>query len=95
MGTKKADRKVYYIKKLSPKFIASLCQREVWREYKYRCPMGIKKESQTTLFFVPRTRLELARANAHYPLKVACLPISPPGPLHSWRMMLRRKGVQI
>ena len=31
---------------------------------------------------MPRTRLELARANAHYPLKVACLPISPPGPLY-------------
>ncbi len=28
---------------------------------------------------VPRTRVELARACAHYPLKVACLPISPPG----------------
>ena len=31
------------------------------------------------LFSVPRTRLELARTNVHYPLKVACLPISPPG----------------
>ena len=30
-------------------------------------------------FLVPRTRLELARLNRHYPLKVACLPISPPG----------------
>ena len=38
-------------------------------------------------FSVPRTRLELARANAHYPLKVACLPISPPG--------LRGLGVQM
>ena len=28
---------------------------------------------------VPRTRLELTRACAHHPLKVACLPISPPG----------------
>jgi hypothetical protein len=28
---------------------------------------------------VPRTRVELAQAYAHYPLKVACLPISPPG----------------
>ncbi len=28
---------------------------------------------------VPRTRLELARPCGHYPLKVACLPISPPG----------------
>ena len=31
------------------------------------------------LLSVPRTRLELARTNVHYPLKVACLPISPPG----------------
>ena len=38
-----------------------------------------KKRSNDLFFFVPRTRLELARANAHYPLKVACLPISPPG----------------
>ena len=30
-------------------------------------------------FRVPRTRLELARLNRHYPLKVACLPIPPPG----------------
>ncbi len=28
---------------------------------------------------VPKTRVELARANAHHPLKVACLPIPPPG----------------
>ena len=28
-------------------------------------------------FVVPRTRLELTRANAHHPLKVACLPIPP------------------
>ena len=28
---------------------------------------------------VPRTRVELACRNRHYPLKVACLPISPPG----------------
>ena len=41
-----------------------------------------KKRGILLAFFVPRTRLELARANAHYPLKVACLPISPPGPLH-------------
>ena len=35
-----------------------------------------------SLFFsrlVPRTRLELARRYRHYPLKVACIPISPPG----------------
>ena len=31
------------------------------------------------LFMVPRTRLELAHRNRHYPLKVACLPIPPPG----------------
>ena len=30
-------------------------------------------------FVVPRTRLELTRANAHHPLKVARLPIPPPG----------------
>lgn len=28
---------------------------------------------------VSEMRFELTRANAHYPLKVACLPISPPG----------------
>ena len=28
---------------------------------------------------MPRTRVELACRNRHYPLKVACLPISPPG----------------
>ena len=33
------------------------------------------------VFFVPRTRLELAHRNRHHPLKVACLPISPSGPL--------------
>ena len=54
-----------------------------WRECKYSCRKAQKKRSSNELlFFVPRTRLELARANAHYPLKVACLPISPPGPLH-------------
>ena len=31
------------------------------------------------IFAVPRTRLELTRSNLHYPLKVACLPIPPPG----------------
>lgn len=29
--------------------------------------------------YVRRMRLELTRRNRHYPLKVACLPISPPG----------------
>ena len=28
---------------------------------------------------VSEMRFELTRANAHYPLKVACLPIPPPG----------------
>ena len=31
------------------------------------------------LVIVPRTRVELACRNRHHPLKVACLPISPPG----------------
>ena len=30
-------------------------------------------------YTVPRTRVELARESSHYPLKVACLPIPPPG----------------
>ncbi len=30
---------------------------------------------------VPRTRLELAHPFEYHPLKVACLPISPPGPI--------------
>lgn len=37
-------------------------------------------EISLSRFLVPRTRLELTRANAHHPLKVACLPIPPPGP---------------
>ena len=32
----------------------------------------------TFLFFVRRMRLELTRSCDHYPLKVACIPISPP-----------------
>jgi hypothetical protein len=35
-----------------------------------------------TLFSVPRTGLEPARPCEHQPLKLACLPISPPGPLN-------------
>jgi hypothetical protein len=31
------------------------------------------------LFFVPRTRFELARRFQHHHLKVACLPVSTPG----------------
>ena len=36
------------------------------------------------LSFVRRMRLELTQPNGHYPLKVACLPISPPR-LKSWK----------
>ena len=32
----------------------------------------------TILYYVRRMRLELTQPNGHYPLKVACLPISPP-----------------
>ena len=42
------------------------------RVYQFRHP-GV------WLTLVPRTRLELARLKRHYPLKVACLPIPPPG----------------
>ena len=34
-------------------------------------------------FLVPRTRLELAQPCDHQPLKLACLPISPPGRQYS------------
>ena len=40
-----------------------------------------KKEMQfliASLFLVRRMRLELTRPCDHYPLKVACIPISPP-----------------
>ena len=42
---------------------------------------SLQKTRQQMLpsLLVPRTRLELARLNRHYPLKVACLPIPPPG----------------
>ena len=41
---------------------------------------GNKKEviSEETTSFVRRMRLELTRSCDHYPLKVACIPISPP-----------------
>ena len=41
-----------------------------------------KKEviSEETTSFVRRMRLELTRSCDHYPLKVACIPISPPAP---------------
>ena len=41
--------------------------------------LGGKKKQPTLLFSVPRTRLELAPPYGDYPLKVACLPIPPPG----------------
>ena len=47
--------------------------------------------SALSLVLVPRTRLELARLNRHYPLKVACLPIPPPGQRLS---LFSRKRVQ-
>ena len=50
-----------------------------------------KKRGIFLSFFVPRTRLELARANAHYPLKVACLPISPPGPFYVGEALFAEK----
>ena len=36
--------------------------------------------SKKFTFIVRRMRLELTRRNRHYPLKVACIPISPPAP---------------
>ena len=38
-----------------------------------------KKAAEAADFIVPRTRLELAHPYEHQPLKLACLPISPPG----------------
>ena len=37
------------------KFIASLSQREVWRECKYSCPVGIKKEKSIDFAFLCRS----------------------------------------
>ena len=50
-----------------------------------RCGVGVghswvvklRNDLQKTV--VPRTRFELARDYSHHPLKMACLPISPPG----------------
>ena len=36
--------------------------------------MGYKKRQPLPVVFVRTMRLELIQANAHYPLKVACLP---------------------
>ena len=58
---------------------ADMPQKAVWEpiispslgaEYKKRKPSVI----QITSFSVRMVRLELTQANAHYPLKVACLP---------------------
>ena len=54
--------------------------------------LGIKIKKRDAIFFncisnfVRRMRLELTRPCDHYPLKVACIPISPPaqGLLKSW-----------
>ena len=50
------------------------------RWFSMQCIKNKKTFSKTKgLSNVPKTRVELARANAHHPLKVACLPIPPPG----------------
>ena len=66
-------------------------QREVGGFINIVAQRAQKKERKFLSFFVPRTRLELARANAHYPLKVACLPISPPGPFYMRRSNSAKK----
>ncbi len=43
------------------------------------------------LAVVPRTRLELARRNRHHPLKVARLPIPPPGLNRGAKLFLKKK----
>ena len=52
---------------------------------------SLQKTRQQMLpsLLVPRTRLELARLNRHYPLKVAWLPIPPPG-LTSFRKRVQK-----
>ena len=47
-GTKKEKYKIYVERR---EFIASLCQREVWRVYKYGCPTGTKKREVKRLLF--------------------------------------------
>ncbi len=41
---------------------------------------GLIRHASIYRFVVPRRRLELLRACAHHPLKMACLPIPPPRP---------------
>ena len=61
------------------------CKRGAAKKSLNRCfSMQCKKTKRPSaktegLSDVPKTRVELARANAHHPLKVACLPIPPPG----------------
>ena len=50
----------------------------VWRSVA-KIRMQKRLITQVISLFVPRTRVELARRNRHHPLKVACLPIPPPG----------------
>ena len=45
--------------------------------------MHIPALVRCAFFLVPRTRLELAQPCDHQPLKLACLPISPPGRQYS------------
>ncbi len=42
-------------------------------------PESSASTNSATWAGVPRTRIELARPYGHYPLKVACLPVPPPG----------------
>ena len=51
-------------------FVNYIASPSLGAEYKKRKPSVI----QITSFFVRMVRLELTQANAHYPLKVACLP---------------------
>ena len=43
------------------------------------CHIKLKSPANAGLFFVPKTRFELAQPFGHYHLKVARLPVSPPG----------------
>ncbi len=48
--------------------------------HKLKTQKNASEKFSNAFVVVPRTRLELTRTNVHYPLKVACLPIPPPGP---------------
>ncbi len=45
---------------------------------KRKNPQGLNNQSLAD-FKVSEMRFELTQPNGHYPLKVACLPIPPPG----------------